>query len=172
RSGCRRGARATPLARAVPPTRRATAGTAPAACRCRWWCCAPCAPLRVRCAGAVPWAGPPIGRGPVQPREPRLPARLTDAELPLLLLRGAFLRGALLRRRFLRGGFLRGGFLRGAFRLGGRGLAADLEELARSLHRDAFDGVALAQGRVRLAVGDVGAEAAVLHDDRLARGGI
>src|SRR5690606_28859925 len=100
------------------------------------------------------------------------------------LLRRLFLRRLLLRsgalalgrglprgplRRPLRG--LLGGLLRRLFRrlllLHRRALAAELQELRGALRRDLLDGVALAEGRVRLAVGDVRAEAALAHDDGL-----
>ena len=46
------------------------------------------------------------------------------------------------------------------------------EELDRALERERLDVVAAPQARVRLAVGDVRAEAAVLDDDRLAADGV
>src|SRR3546814_20446294 len=51
--------------------------------------------------------------------------------------------------------------------LGRTGVASDLQQLGGALDRDVLDRVALAQRRVGLAVGDVGPEAAVLHDDGL-----
>src|ERR1700710_2108578 len=48
------------------------------------------------------------------------------------------------------------------------GLPAGLDQLLGALGRDRFDRVAGAQAGVRLAVRDVGAEAAFLEDDRLA----
>src|SRR4051812_35584817 len=48
-----------------------------------------------------------------------------------------------------------------------RVVAPNLQQFVRALRRDALDGIARAQAGVRLAVGDVRAEPALLEDDRL-----
>ncbi len=78
--------------------------------------------------------------------------------------RGRLLRGRLLRRSLLRRSLLRRCLL---LRRALRALLG--EEFGTAGRRDRLDVVVLAQGRVRLPVGDVGTEATVLDDHRLLR---
>ena len=112
-------------------------------------------------------------RSPARPSDRRSPTSPSDRR-PAFLGGLGLLRGSLLRRRLLRRGLLRGLLRR---RLLGRLLGRLLrraagppvgEQLGRPLVGELLDRVALAQRRVGLAVGDVGAEPAVLDHHRLA----
>src|SRR5680860_1331426 len=115
---------------------------------------------------------PPISRRPVRFATPKA-ATLTG---PLTLLGSAFLRSASLLRallgRRLGGALLGGALLGGALLrpplLRGRALGALLgKQLGGAFQRHAVLVVVLAQGGVVLTVGDIGAEPATLHHDRL-----
>src|SRR5690606_17115709 len=86
----------------------------------------------------------------------------------LLLRRGLLLRRLLGGRLLLRRGLLLGRLLGGCLPLLLRRTPSTTvgEQLGGPIDGDLLDRVALAQRRVDLAVGDVGAEAAVLHHDR------
>ena len=106
------------------------------------------------------WTGRRTSGDPVTPR--RSTACLLRRRL---LLGGRLLRRGLLRRRArLRGCLLRGCLL--GRLLARPGLATLGEQLGRPLRRDLLEQIAAAQRRVRLAVGHVDAEPAVLGHDR------
>src|SRR5680860_1018291 len=124
---------------------------------------------------------PPISRRPVRfatPKAANLTCRHVRPTLtgPLTLLGSAFLRSASLLRallgRRLGGALLGGALLGGALLrpplLRGRALGALLgKQLGGAFQRHAVLVVVLAQGGVVLTVGDIGAEPATLHHDRL-----
>src|SRR5690606_25646618 len=123
------------------------------------------------------------GRDPTGTEDPPADRRgrtrvFSEAHAHTLAAPGPGSSSGLLLGRLLRGGLLGGGLLGGRLLRGRLARSALLGPL-RTLVREQLDGLVEGdrldrevprQGAVGLAVGDVGAETAVLDDDRLARG--